>query len=64
MSEKPSGNPAHPYEPEPYPLLRRPLPEFSWMPDGERSRLLDYLARKLGGEGLLPRPGNDREQGR
>jgi hypothetical protein len=64
MSSKPSDSPAHPYEPEPYPLLRQPLSEFSHMPEGERSRLLDYLARKLGGEGWLPRRGNDQEQGR
>jgi hypothetical protein len=64
MSEKPGKSPAHPYEPEPYPLLRRRPEEFSSMPDGERSRLLDYLARRLGGAGWLPRPGNDQDRGR
>lgn len=64
MSNKPSDSPAHPYEPEPYPLLRKRLEEFWWLPEGERSRLLDQLARELGGAGLLPRQARDQEHER
>lgn len=63
MSGKPSDSPNYPYEPEPYPILRA-SPEFWWMPEAEKTALMDALARKLGGLGYLSRSGNDQEQER
>jgi hypothetical protein len=60
---KPSDGTAHPYEPEPYPLLEA-WPEFWWMPDQERNALQESLARKLGGQGLLPRASTRQERER
>lgn len=48
MSTKPSDSGAHPYEPEPYPLLKA-WPEFWWMNEldpGERRRGADAKAAR------------------
>jgi hypothetical protein len=60
MSKKPSDSPAHPYEPEPHPILDA-WPEFWWMSEEEQTATIDGLARKLGGEGYLPRPDPEQE---
>jgi hypothetical protein len=60
MSNKPSNSPNYAYEPEPYPILNA-WPEFWWMPEPEKTAMLESLARKYGGQGYLPRPGGDRE---
>lgn len=54
MSNKPSDSPAHPYEPEPYPILEA-WPEFWSLPEEEKTKLLDARARQYGGAGYLPR---------
>jgi hypothetical protein len=54
MSNKPSDSLAHPYEPEPYPILNA-RSEFWWMPEWEKTVMMDALARQYGGEGYLPR---------
>ena len=53
---KPSDNPAHPYEPEPYPILHA-WPKYWWMEELEKAALEESLARAYGGEGLRPREG-------
>lgn len=60
MSNKQSESPAHPYEPEPYPLLRA-VPEFGQLSEPEKAALMEALARRLGGQGYRPRDaGEDR----
>ena len=56
MSTKRSASTAHPYEPEPYPILEA-WPQFWWMPEAEKAALEEALARKLGGEALRPERG-------
>jgi hypothetical protein len=60
MSGKPRESLAHPYEPEPYPILHA-WPELWWMPEWERSAVQDARARQYGGTGYQPRKGGDRE---
>ena len=60
---KPSDSPNHAYEPEENPILNA-WPEFWWMPEPERSQALEALARKNGGQGYLPRPGQEQERER
>jgi hypothetical protein len=56
---KPSKSPAHPYEPEPYPILEA-WPDFWWMDEMEKAALEEALARKYGGQGIRPRPERER----
>jgi hypothetical protein len=63
MSGKPSDSPNYPYEPEPYPILKA-LPEFWWLPEEEKTRILDARARMYGGVGYLPHKETDLERGR
>lgn len=63
MSNKPSDSPAHPYEPEPYPILNA-WPEFWWMSEEERAATQEALARKHGGQGYRPHAEPERERGR
>jgi hypothetical protein len=63
LSNKPSDSPAHPYEPESYPILKA-WPEFWWMPEAEKAALMEALARKLGGQGYLPKREKDQGQER
>lgn len=51
---RPSDSRAHPYEPEPYPILQA-WPEFWWMDELKKAALEESLARQYGGEGLRPR---------
>jgi hypothetical protein len=60
MSGKPSDSLAHPYEPEPYPILHA-WSEFWWMSEAEKNAMLEARARKYGGQGYLPRRGTDQE---
>jgi hypothetical protein len=63
MSNKPSDSPAHPYEPEPCPILNA-WPEFWWMSEEEKTATQEALARKHGGQGYLPREAADPERER
>jgi hypothetical protein len=56
---KRSNSPAHPYEPEPYPILEA-WPDFWWMDEMEKAALEEALARKYGGQGVRPRPERER----
>jgi hypothetical protein len=58
---KPSTSTAHPYEPEPYPILHA-WSEFWWMEELDKAALEEALARQWGGEGLRPRPSPERER--
>lgn len=63
MSIKPSDSWAHPYEPEPYPILHA-WPEFWWMSELEKAATEEARARMYGGQGVRPRPRADRERER
>jgi hypothetical protein len=56
---KRSNSPAHPYEPEPYPILEA-WPDFWWMEEMEKTALEEALAREYGGQGVHPRPERER----
>jgi hypothetical protein len=60
MGNKPSDSPAHPYEPEPYPILKA-LREFCWMSEEERAALEEARARQYGGSGVRPRKDAEQE---
>jgi hypothetical protein len=59
MSAKPSLSTAHPYEPEPYPILHA-WPEFWWMSEWDKAATMEARARMNGGQGERPR--QDRER--
>jgi hypothetical protein len=54
-----SDSTAHPYEPEPCPILHA-WPEHWWMNEMERLALEEALARQYGGQGIRPRPERER----
>lgn len=60
---KPSKSTAHPYEAEEHPILEASA-EFCWMSEEERTAALEARARKNGGQGYLPRPGDEQERER